>query len=55
MKTEKKFDSVRMMREIRDKLSSEMADMSYEEMTAYLDKHSKLVREMRKNEEAKAA
>ena len=35
-KTEKKFDAVKMMREIRDKVSSETQNMSFEELKAYL-------------------
>ena len=35
---EKKFDAVKVMREIRDKLSLEIMDMNYEEERAYLDK-----------------
>lgn len=31
MKNEKKFDAMKMMREIRDRLSREFMDMSYEE------------------------
>jgi hypothetical protein len=34
----KKFDAVKTMREIRDKLSLEIMDMSYLEERAYLDK-----------------
>jgi len=34
----KKFDAVKMMREIRDKLSLEIMDMTYLEERAYLDK-----------------
>jgi hypothetical protein len=34
----KKFDAVKMMREIRDKLSLEIMEMTYEEERAYLDK-----------------
>ena len=38
-KREKKsFDSVQMMREIRDKISSETQDMSFEELKAYMQK-----------------
>lgn len=37
-KVEKKFDAVKVMREIRDKISLEIMDMSYEEERAYLDK-----------------
>lgn len=36
-KIEKKtFDAVQMMREIRDKTSSETQDMSFEELKAYM-------------------
>jgi hypothetical protein len=35
-KIEKKFDAVKMMREIRDKVSSETQNMSFEELKAYL-------------------
>ena len=35
-KTKKKFDAVQMMREIRDKVSSETQNMSFEELKAYL-------------------
>lgn len=34
----KKFDAVKMMREIRDKISLEIMNMTYEEERAYLDK-----------------
>ena len=44
-KTEKKpsrvvggFDAIKVMREIRDKISLEIMDMNYEEERAYLDK-----------------
>ncbi len=35
-KTEKSFDAVKMMREIRDKISSETQNMSFEELKAYI-------------------
>jgi len=35
-KTEKKFDAVKMMREIRDKISNETQDMTYEQLKAYI-------------------
>lgn len=38
MKTEKSFDAVKMMREIRDKLSKEFKNMSYEEQGKYIKK-----------------
>jgi hypothetical protein len=37
-KTKKGFDAVKMMREIRDKLSLEIMNMTYEQERAYLDK-----------------
>ena len=37
MRTEKKFDSVKMMREIRDKLSKELVNMSYDEQKKYIE------------------
>lgn len=37
-KTGKKFDAIKVMREIRDKISLEIMDMTYEEERAYLDK-----------------
>jgi hypothetical protein len=35
---EEKFDTVKMMRDIRDKISSETQDMTFEELKAYIDK-----------------
>lgn len=37
-KARKKFDAVKVMREIRDKFSLEIMNMTYEEERAYLDK-----------------
>ena len=37
-KKEKIYDAVKMMREIRDKISSETQNMSYEEFNIYLKK-----------------
>ncbi len=37
-KVKKKFDAVKVMREIRDKISLEIMNMTYEEERAYLDK-----------------
>ena len=37
MKNEKKFDAVKMMREIRDKLSEKFINMSYEEQKKYIE------------------
>lgn len=34
----KKFDAIKVMREIRDKISLEIMNMTYEEERAYLDK-----------------
>lgn len=36
-KTKKKFDAIKVMRDIRDKISLEIMDMTYEEERAYLD------------------
>ena len=37
-KKEKKFDAVKMMREIRDQISSETQNMTFEELKAYIQK-----------------
>ncbi len=37
-KTTKTFDAIKVMREIRDKLSLDIMNMSFEEERAYLDK-----------------
>lgn len=37
-KTELDFDAIKVMREIRDKISMEIMNMTYEEERAYLDK-----------------
>ncbi len=47
-KSEKKFDAVKMMREIRDKISAETQNMTFEELKAYIkkqlaDKNTKLI------------
>ncbi len=36
IKKEKQFDSVKMMREIREKISSETQNMTFEELKAYI-------------------
>jgi predicted nucleotide-binding protein (sugar kinase/HSP70/actin superfamily) len=36
-KKEKSFDAVKMMREIRDKISSETQNMTFEELKKYID------------------
>lgn len=36
-KQEKKFDAIKVMREIRDKFSLEIMNMTYEQERAYLD------------------
>lgn len=35
----KTFDAVKSMREIRDKISLDIADMNFEELKAYFKKH----------------
>ena len=37
-KEEKTFDAVKMMREIRDKISAETDSMTFEELKAYIKK-----------------
>jgi hypothetical protein len=37
----KKFDAVKMMREIRDKISSETQNMSFEELKKYIESRVK--------------
>ena len=41
MKSEKRFDAVKMMREIRDKLSEKFMNMSYEEQKRYIKEETK--------------
>ena len=36
MRSEKKFDAVKMMREIRDKLSRKFMNLSYDEQKRYI-------------------
>jgi hypothetical protein len=38
-KKEESFDAVKMMREIRDKISSETQNMSFEELKAYKNRN----------------
>ncbi|HHT9131161.1 MAG TPA: hypothetical protein ACFYED_01605 [Candidatus Tripitaka californicus] len=42
MKTKKKFDAMKTMRKIRDKLSKEFVGMSYEEQKRYIGKRAKV-------------
>lgn len=37
-KIEKKFDAIKIMREIRDQISVEIMNMTYEQEREYLDK-----------------
>ena len=37
IKKEKTFDAVKMMREIRDKISAETQNMTFEELKAYIN------------------
>jgi len=41
MRNDKKFDAVKMMREIRDKLSKEFMNLSYEEQKRYIKERIK--------------
>lgn len=38
IKKEKPFDAVKMMRDIRDKISAETQNMSFDELKAYIKK-----------------
>lgn len=38
IKKEKPFDAVKMMREIRDKISDETQNMTFEELKAYISR-----------------
>jgi hypothetical protein len=38
IKNQKTFDAVKMMRDIRDKISAETQNMSFEELKAYINK-----------------
>ena len=38
IKKEKTFDAVKMMREIRDKISAETKNMTFEELKTYINK-----------------
>ena len=38
IKKEKIFDAVKMMRDIRDKISAETQDMTFEELKTYINK-----------------
>jgi hypothetical protein len=40
-KKDKSFDAVKMMREIRDKISTETQNMSFEELKRYIDSRIK--------------
>lgn len=40
-KKEKSFDAVKMMREIRDKISAETQNMTFEELKKYIDSRRK--------------
>ena len=53
MKKDKKFDSVKMMRDIRDKMSIEMIDMNPVQILDYIKKgreeYEKLISEQQKS------
>ena len=38
IKNEKQFDAVKMMRDLREKISSETQNMTFEELKAYIKK-----------------
>jgi hypothetical protein len=39
IKKEKQFDAVKMMRDIRSKISAETQNMTFEELKAYIQQH----------------
>ena len=39
VKTEKDFDTVKVFREIKDKISKEIKGMTFEQLNAYLEKN----------------
>jgi hypothetical protein len=41
---DKSFDSVRFMRQARDKIGAEMRDMSFDEQRRYIEQHALKVR-----------
>jgi hypothetical protein len=41
----KKFDAVQFMRQVRDKMSADMRDMTFEEQRIYIEQHASRVRE----------
>ena len=40
----KKFDAVQFMRQMREKMSADMRDMSFEEQRKYIEEHASKVR-----------
>lgn len=50
----KKFDAVQFMRRVRDKMSSEMQGMSFEEQKAYIEQHASKIRRELKLQHEKA-
>ncbi|MGR3318445.1 MAG: hypothetical protein ACUZ8O_08180 [Candidatus Anammoxibacter sp.] len=55
MKNEKKFDSVKMMRKIRDKLSDEFRKLNYEGQQKYIEGNLKDKTMQHKEEEVHIA
>lgn len=39
MKSEKQFDAVRLMREVRERLNQELAGKSFEQQKQYIQEH----------------
>jgi hypothetical protein len=50
----KKLDSVQLMRQLRDKMSTDMRDMSFDEQRAYIEQHASKVRQDLMRQEAVA-
>ena len=40
-KTKRKFDAVKMMREIRDRISAETQDLTFEQLKKYIQEQTK--------------
>ena len=55
MSEQKDFDAVRMMREIRDRMSADMKELSYEEQVQYIEKRANPIREELRNRSAHKA
>jgi hypothetical protein len=50
----KKFDAVQFMRDVRNRMSADMRDMTFEEQRAYIELHASKVRKELKSREPAA-